>query len=176
MFAVMEREILARTAALFGLAQADGSGFDGVMQAGGSFSNLSAFVVARNEMCPASRTHGVAGQRLVCFASAQAHYSIARAAMVCGLGLGEDVCVTVPASIQGCMDPEALDRALEKAKSEGKQPFFVNATAGTTVMGGFDDFQAIAAVCRKHKVLCGLVRRVETHSAMNTNFSCFCCC
>ena len=31
-------------------------------------------------------------------------------------------------------------------------PFFVGTTAGTTVLGAFDPFQEIAAVCKKHKV------------------------
>jgi glutamate/tyrosine decarboxylase-like PLP-dependent enzyme len=35
---------------------------------------------------------------------------------------------------------------------EGKKPFFMNATAGTTVMGGFDPFEKIAAICKKNKI------------------------
>ncbi len=31
-------------------------------------------------------------------------------------------------------------------------PFFVGTTAGTTVLGAFDPFQEIAAICKKHKV------------------------
>lgn len=32
----------------------------------------------------------------------------------------------------------------------GRTPFFVSATAGTTVMGGFDPLDSIADVCEKH--------------------------
>jgi glutamate/tyrosine decarboxylase-like PLP-dependent enzyme len=52
----------------------------------------------------------------------------------------------------GSMIPEELDQALTKAKAEGKTPFFVNSTAGTTVLGAFDDFERIADVCEKHDV------------------------
>lgn len=31
-------------------------------------------------------------------------------------------------------------------------PFFVGTTAGTTVLGAFDPFQEIAAICKKHRV------------------------
>ena len=35
-------------------------------------------------------------------------------------------------------------------KKEGKEPFFVNATSGSTVMGAFDQLDELAAVCKKH--------------------------
>jgi len=50
------------------------------------------------------------------------------------------------------MIPAALDEALTKAKAAGKLPFLVNSTAGTTVYGAYDDYNAIADVCEKHKV------------------------
>ena len=31
-------------------------------------------------------------------------------------------------------------------------PFFVGTTAGTTVLGAFDPFEEIAAICQRHKV------------------------
>ena len=50
------------------------------------------------------------------------------------------------------MIPSELDRLIEEAKNKGKIPFFVTATAGTTVMGAFDPLNAIADVCEKHKL------------------------
>ena len=35
---------------------------------------------------------------------------------------------------------------------QGKTPLFVMATSGTTVLGAFDDLNAVADVCEKHKV------------------------
>lgn len=53
---------------------------------------------------------------------------------------------------RGRMLPTDLDRCIQQALNENKQPFFVNATAGTTVMGAFDDLNAIADICEKYKL------------------------
>jgi len=41
---------------------------------------------------------------------------------------------------------------VQKAKQEGYTPFYVNAGAGTTVMGSYDPFNAIADVCQRHNL------------------------
>lgn len=46
------------------------------------------------------------------------------------------------------MDPAALESRLKKAREEGKTPFYVNATAGTTVLGSYDPIRAISKICR----------------------------
>lgn len=56
---------------------------------------------------------------------------------------------TVPVDKAGRMDPSALRGMVVRAKSEGRTPLYVNATAGTTVLGSYDPFEAIAAVCRE---------------------------
>ena len=43
-----------------------------------------------------------------------------------------------------------LEKAVNNAKETGKCPMAVVATAGTTVLGAFDSFIEISAVCRKH--------------------------
>ena len=48
------------------------------------------------------------------------------------------------------MRPEALDAAIYASKAEGAVPFFVGATAGTTVLGAFDPIEAIADICEQH--------------------------
>ena len=45
-----------------------------------------------------------------------------------------------------------LEKAIMATLSEGKKPFFVNATAGTTLFGAFDDFHSIADVCEKYRI------------------------
>ena len=50
------------------------------------------------------------------------------------------------------MIPEELGQCIERAKSQGKAPFFVNATSGSTVLGAYDDLTALAEVCRSHHV------------------------
>ena len=47
---------------------------------------------------------------------------------------------------------EHLDELVQKDINDGLEPFFVNATAGTTVLGAFDDVEAISNICKKHKL------------------------
>lgn len=68
------------------------------------------------------------------------------------MGLGSDHVYEVACDQLGCMIPEALESRVLEALAAGKRPFFVNATAGTTVLGAFDPFPAIADVCAKYNL------------------------
>ena len=57
------------------------------------------------------------------------------------------------------MDPLLSSGAIEKATQDGKTPFYVNATAGTTVLGSFDPFPAIADICQKYKLYARIIKR-----------------
>ena len=50
------------------------------------------------------------------------------------------------------MRADKLEEMIVKHKKEGRRPFFVNCTSGTTVMGAFDPINAIADVCERHKI------------------------
>lgn len=50
------------------------------------------------------------------------------------------------------MIPEALEEKIVQCKREGLHPFFVSATAGTTVYGAFDPLPKIADICERHKI------------------------
>jgi glutamate decarboxylase len=50
------------------------------------------------------------------------------------------------------MIPRALDDLIQKALSQSRTPFYVNATAGTTVLGSYDPFAQISAICKKYKL------------------------
>ena len=50
------------------------------------------------------------------------------------------------------MIPAELDQCIRAAKAEGKAPFFVNATSGSTVLGAYDDLSGLAGVCRANQV------------------------
>jgi glutamate/tyrosine decarboxylase-like PLP-dependent enzyme len=135
-------------ASLFGLT---GPRAGGISVQGGSASNMTSIVIARNTLYPASKIHGNAhnGRQLVLFTSAHGHYSIEKAAQACGFGSAAVMPVPVN-SFTGSMLPSALESLILTAKSHGKTPFYVNATAGTTVLGSFDPFSEIAAIARKY--------------------------
>ena len=65
------------------------------------------------------------------------------------------------------MIPEELERLILKSMADGKIPFFVNATAGTTVLGAYDPLNAIADICEKYKLWFHVDVIPSTHSFQN---------
>ena len=65
------------------------------------------------------------------------------------------------------MIPEELERLILKSMADGKIPFFVNATAGTTVLGAYDPLNAIADICEKYKLWFHVDVILSTHSFQN---------
>ncbi|EXJ88862.1 glutamate decarboxylase [Capronia epimyces CBS 606.96] len=147
---VIETQVARALAGLFGLT---GPRVGGISVQGGSASNLTSIVVARNTLFPETKALGNAagGRSLVLFTSEHGHYSIEKAAQQCGFGSASVVAVPVDRAT-GAMDPAALDALVVREQARGNTPFYVNATAGTTVLGSFDPFPAIAAVARKHRL------------------------
>lgn len=133
-------------AAQFGMA---GPYAGGTTQPGGSASNLTALVVARNILFPETKIEGYGSKRLVLFTSAHGHYSFEKAAQVCGLGSA--AARSVPVDDRGRMIVPELQKQITQARKEGYTPFFVNATAGTTVLGSYDPMPEIAAICKQEK-------------------------
>ncbi len=137
----LEVDLMAEFTRLFGLPEGAG----GVMASGGSLANALALAVARNRAFPEVAERGLTGLQRppVLFASGAAHTSLAKAAMV--LGLGRSAAVAVPGR-EGRMDPQALAAAVSAARAAGRAPFAVVATAGTTVTGAIDPLPALAEV------------------------------
>lgn len=67
-------------------------------------------------------------------------------------GLGTDNVWSVPVDDLGRMIPSELEKLVQKAKGENLTPFYVNATAGTTVLGSYDPFKEISAICKKYNL------------------------
>lgn len=129
-FILMENVVMTRMREIIGWDCGDS-----ILAPGGSISNLYAFLAARHKMFPNYKEHGpkcLPGE-LCMFTSDQCHYSIKSCAAVCGLGT--DNCIMVPSDESGKMIVSELDRLIKEQKAKGHIPFFVNATAGTTVIG-----------------------------------------
>lgn len=146
----VERRLLAWTAERIGFATATtaaiGSGEsapDGIFTSGGTQSNLQALLLAR------SRHDGLPLERLRVLASAEAHFSVQKAAQL--LGLGAEAVVAVPTDERRRMDPTALDRSLRACTDLGLVPAAIVATAGTTDFGAIDPLPAIADVAARHR-------------------------
>jgi L-2,4-diaminobutyrate decarboxylase len=140
---VIERSVVRWLAARAGY----GDDADGVLTSGGSLGNLTALLVARHVRAGFdSWADGLAGAPpLAVLAGAEAHYSIARAAQI--MGLGADGVVPVAADAAGRMRPDALDAAFRAAGRAGRRPVAVVANAGSTANGAIDPIDAIADFC-----------------------------
>lgn len=146
---LIEKNVTKRLANMFGL---DGPRSGGVSVQGGSASNMTSIVVARNTLFPETKMHGngaVKG-RLLLFTSAHGHYSIEKAAQA--LGFGSSSVIPVPVDEDGRMIATELARLIVQGKNDGDVPFYINATAGTTVLGSFDPFEEISKVARDHRI------------------------
>lgn len=137
---------------LAGIMGLGGPHAGGINMQGGSASNTTSIVIARNALYPDTKEQGnsAAGRKLVMFTSAHGHYSVEKAAQM--LGLGSSAVQSVPVDSEGRMITSELESLVNTAKSEGKTPFYVNATAGTTVLGSYDSFEPIADICKKHNL------------------------
>ncbi len=147
-FIVVERAVLQYIRGKLGW----GVNGDGIFAAGGSMSNMYGMMLARHKAFPDIKTKGIGclTHPLVAFTSEESHYSIVKAAN--WMGLGTDNVVKVTTDMKGQMCPKALEAAVLRTKEEGKMPFFVNATSGSTVMGAFDNLEAIYNVTSKYQL------------------------
>ncbi|PVH73734.1 glutamate decarboxylase-like protein-like protein 1 [Cadophora sp. DSE1049] len=144
---VIEKTTAKAFANLFGF---NGPHAAGISTQGGSASNTTSIIIARNNLYPDSKTSGNGSHKFVLFTSAHGHYSLEKAAQMCGLG--SDNVWSVPIDARGRMIPSELEKLVVKANNESRTPFYVNATAGTTVLGSYDPFREISAVCKRHNL------------------------
>jgi glutamate decarboxylase len=122
----------------------------GISQPGGSASNSTAIVVARNTLYPDTKVSGTGTLNLKIFTSAHGHYSIEKAANL--YGLGTSAVIPVPVDSDGRIIPSEFEKLVKESKSRGETPFFLNATAGTTVHGSFDPFTPLSKICRENNM------------------------
>ena len=149
--------------------------YAGIVTHGGTLANLNALLVARNVALSGCWEDGVDGRRLrvdgqtkaavtsqslnaqpstinppVLVVQADAHYCIARAAGI--LGLGTKHVVKVSLDERRRMDVRVLDETLRDLKSKGHPIVAVVACACSTPIGAFDPLNAVADVCERHQV------------------------
>ncbi|KAM3605213.1 uncharacterized protein V6R79_022297 [Siganus canaliculatus] len=147
-FILMEEVLLRKMQSIVGWSDEEG---DGIFCPGGSISNLYSILVARYYFYPEVKTRGMtAVPQLVLFTSEHSHFSVRKSAAV--LGLGSDNVIMVKCDERGKMIPAELQSSIIKAQEKGLVPFYVNATAGTTVYGAMDPLSAIADICQRHNL------------------------
>eukprot|EP00095_Tigriopus_kingsejongensis_P002618 snap_masked-scaffold1459_size40432-processed-gene-0.1 protein:Tk02618 transcript:snap_masked-scaffold1459_size40432-processed-gene-0.1-mRNA-1 annotation:"isoform cra_a" len=143
-FILAERVVLQYIRQKFGWTSGDG-----IFCPGGSISNMYGLILARHKMFPDIKVKGLVAtaKPLVVFTSEESHYSLVKGAN--WLGIGTENVIKIRTNQQGQMIPSALEQAIKEAKARGQAPFFVNATAGSTVMGAYDDLEVISRICQR---------------------------
>ena len=113
----------------------------GVIQGTASEAAVVAMVAARGR--------AASGQQVV-YTSSQAHSSIEKAAMVCGIGRANVRLIGVDEHL--AMRVDELERAIREDRAAGRVPTFVCATVGTTSTTAIDPLRAIGEVCAREAV------------------------
>ena len=119
-------------------------GAAGLLLNGGSAANMTALACARETLV------GPMNDRVVAYASDQAHSSVARAARL--LGFRPDQLRILPAAEDLRLRPEMLAHAIEADLAAGRVPLFASVLAGSTNTGAIDPLRELAEVCREHGV------------------------
>ena len=122
---------------------------EGTIAPGGSITNYMAMLMARDRYDENARLTGIK-KALVAYTSEECHYSVAKNAAFCGLG--RDNVRVVESDMHGRMRIDILEKYIQEDIASGKKPFLINATAGTTVLGSFDDLEAIADLRDRYDV------------------------
>jgi len=141
----IEQEIIRKSCDLVGYGQ----GSNGTFPTGGSMSNYMALIMARDKHDLSIRSKGVM-KPLTIYTSKESHYSNAKNASFSGIGRNN--VRYIDSDENGCMIPESLEAQINLDIKAGLTPIYVNATAGTTVLGAFDPIDKIADVCEKYKL------------------------
>lgn len=141
---LVERQLAAWVRHLFGFPDSA----SGLVVSGTSMATIIALKVARDRaLGRGARDGGVAGARLVAYASEQAHSCIARALDL--LGLGRESLRRIGTDADYRMRPDALRQAIEADRRAGRQPFAIVGSAGTVNTGAIDPLEALSRIARE---------------------------
>lgn len=147
----VELEVIQKLCSLYGYDEKS----DGVFTSGGSQSNISALLFARDWYCKNKlgydvKKHGLPEnyRKLRIYTSEISHFSMEKGAHL--LGLGYDAVVKVPVDDKQKIDACALEKLIGQDLENGNLPFCVVATIGTTDYGSIDPMSEISSVCQKY--------------------------
>jgi len=125
--------------------------YDGLLTDTASTSSLIALAAARETARPGAAADGLAGgPPLRVYASAEAHSSVDKAAMI--LGLGRAGVVRVSTDTDYRMDVGALEDAIAQDRAAGLQPCAIVSTIGTTGSTSVDPTERLADIAAREGV------------------------
>ncbi|MEP3889231.1 MAG: pyridoxal-dependent decarboxylase [Hellea sp.] len=119
---------------------------DGTLAPGGSMTNFMGMLMARDAFNETTKHEGV-HQKMTVYTSAESHYSTPKNAAF--IGIGRNNVRKIAADAQGRMDITALREAIQEDIANGLHPILINCTAGTTVLGAYDDLTKASVVAKE---------------------------
>ena len=122
---------------------------DGTLAPGGSMTNFMGMLMARDAYNETTRHAGV-HQKMTVYTSAESHYSIPKNAAFAGIG--RDNVRKIATDNKGRMDMTVLRAAIKADLASGFHPVLINCTAGTTVLGAFDDIRAASDIAKEFNI------------------------
>jgi sulfinoalanine decarboxylase/sulfinoalanine decarboxylase/aspartate 1-decarboxylase len=140
----IEKEILSKIYSLIGYNNKAG----GTFPTGGSMSNFMSLVMARDKVNTISNKSNK--KRLIAYSSENSHYSISKNASFSGIG--KENVRYIKSDQFGRICKDDFENQISNDISNGFLPFYLNATAGTTVLCAFDNIEELVPVCRKHDI------------------------
>ena len=147
----VEVEVIRNLCALYGYSE----NADGVFTSGGSQSNLSGLLLARDWFCNEKlnfdvKKHGLPEnfRKFRMYTSEVSHFSMEKSAHLMGLGYESVVKVPVNSAMQ--LDIAALEKLIEADLAAGNLPFCAVATVGTTDFGSIDPMLEMRKLCDKY--------------------------
>ncbi len=117
----------------------------GDLTSGGSISNLSAVVTAREHHGLKARDY----EKAVVYLTSQTHHSVTKALRVAGLN--DCVRREIPLDSKYRMRADLLRQALDDDRRRGLVPWLIVASAGSTDTGAIDPLPEVAEAAREHK-------------------------
>lgn len=128
---------------------------DGCFTSGGSQSNISAIIAARDWYCKEKfgwdvKWKGLPPEysKLRIYTSEISHFSMDKASHI--LGMGYQAVRKIPVDPKCRIDVEAFGKMLEEDVAAGLYPFCAVATFGTTDFGSIDDAVGMRALCDRY--------------------------
>ncbi|MEE9391077.1 MAG: pyridoxal-dependent decarboxylase [Planctomycetota bacterium] len=116
----------------------------GILTSGGSLSNLSAIVVAREEKLGEDFADGMV------YFSGEAHYCVRKSARIAGLRESSLSQVAVDGEYR--MDLDDLEERIAADRARGKKPFLLVGSAGTTNTGAVDDLLRLSEIAKRENL------------------------
>lgn len=130
---------------------------DGVFTSGGSQSNQTAIILARDWFCNTILNHDIKKyglpqnfQKLKLYTSEISHFSMEKSAHI--LGLGYQSVVKVPVDEAKKMDIKALEKLIQEDIDNGNIPFLIVGTVGTTDFGSIDNLNELSRIALQHNM------------------------